>query len=327
MALPTIFDPSSVSDVKSFKYGKVFFLTLGDGSHLVLKAEGLNADVQNRVDERKRMDFGFQLARTVASAGDSRVMDQVEVKRLSQLKASFPDKELGWDAALDPKYATKTTWLLMEFAENLKNLDDVLGKGEDKQRLAIFMLMALHQKNNLLGLGRVIAMDCFLGNGDRFALQADSVEATLVNSTNVFFQKQSDKSYKIVGVDPMDPNSGWAKLDQDILVCTQAVSKAAGKNVDAKWPGLKLRSDKEMREVGKRCLRAVNGFLVERAKLDAKTARNWDVRGKHFDVVERGVKNGRDEIKMIAKSRMAVTGGRTRPPTGLQSRMAALGWT
>ena len=327
MSLPTIFDPGGVSDVKLLKFGKVYLLTMGDGSELVIKAEAQSFTIDDRVAERKKMDFGFQIAAKVASAGNARVMDQVEVKRLSQLKAAFPDPALGWDVSLDPRFNAQTSWLLMEAASGLKNLEDVMGKGEGKQWLSIQMLMAIHQKNNLLALGRILAMDCFLGNSDRFVVDDSKANDPIKNLGNVFFQKQADKSFKVVGIDPMDPNSGWAKVDQDILTVTQQVSQRVGISDEAKnWPGLILRNDRRMRELGKRCLRAVNDHLMDYAKLDDRTKRTWDVRGKHFDLVEKGIKSGRDEIKLLARSRMAPNGGRAAPPSGLLSRMRALGW-
>jgi len=327
MPLPTIFDPSGVSDVKLLKYGKVYLLTMGDESQLVIKAESQNFVIDDRIAERKKMDFGFQVASKVASAGNARVMDQVEVKRLAQLKAAFPDPGLGWDVSLDPRYNNQTSWLLMEAVSGLSNLEDVMGKGEGKQWLSARMLMALHEKTNLIALGKILAMDCFLGNSDRFVVDDSKANDPIKNLGNVFFQKQSNKSFKVVGIDPMDPNSGWAKVDQDILTVTQQVSAKAGITDEAKnWPGLILRSDKRMRELGKRCVRAVNDHLMDYAKLDDKTKKTWNVRGKHFDLVEKGIKNGRDEIKLIARARMAPKGGRAAAPSGLLSRMRALGW-
>lgn len=330
MPLPTIFDPSGVSDVKLLKYGKVYLLTMGDGSELVIKAESQQFQITDRIAERKKMDFGFQIAQKVASAGNARVMDQVEVKRLARLQAAFPDPAFGWDVSLDPRYNAQTSWLLMEAASGLKNLEDVMGKGEGKQFLSLLMLFGLHQKDNLVALGKILAMDCFLGNSDRFIVDDSTAQDPIKNLGNVFFQKQSDKSFKVVGIDPMDPNSGWAKLDQDILTVTQAVSRQGGRQVTEEmkqWPGLILRSDKRMRDLAKRCLRAVNDHLMEFAKLSDKEKKTWTVRGKHFDLVEKGIKKGRDEIKLIARARVAPKGGRAGAPSGLMSRMQTLGWT
>jgi hypothetical protein len=92
------------------------------------------------------------------------------------------------------------------------------------------------------------------------------------------------------------------------------------------WPGLILKSDKRMRDLAKRCLRAVNDHLMEFAKLSDKEKKTWTVRGKHFDLVEKGIKKGRDEIKLIARARVAPKGGRAGAPSGLMSRMQTLGW-
>ena len=330
MALPMIFDPSGVSDVKLLKFGKVYLLSMADGSNLVIKAESQGFQITDRLAERKKMDFGFQIAQKVASAGSARVMDQLEVKKLAKLQAAFPDPELGWDVSLDPRYNSQTSWLLMEAASGLKNLEDVMGKGDGKQTLSLFMLFALHNKDNLVALGKILAMDCFLGNSDRFIVDDSTVQDPIKNLGNVFFQKQTDKSFKIIGIDPMDPNSGWAKLDQDILTVTQSVSQQAGRQVSdemKKWPGLILKSDKRMRDLCKRCLRAVNGHLIDYAKLSEKEKKTWDVRGKHFDLVEKGMKKGRDEIKLLARTRIKPKGGRAAAPSGLLSRMQALGWT
>jgi hypothetical protein len=81
-----------------------------------------------------------------------------------------------------------------------------------------------------------------------------------------------------------------------------------------------------MRDLCKRCLRAVNGHLIDYAKLSDKEKKSWEVRGKHFDLVEKGMKKGRDEIKLLARARMAPKGGRAGPPSGLLSRMKTLGW-
>ena len=325
MALPMIFNPSGVSDVKLLKYGKVYLLTMGDGSNLVIKAEAQMSAINDRIAERKGTDFGFQIAQKLASAGNARVMDQLEVKQLARLQAAFPDPELGWDVALDPRYNHVTSWLLMEAARGLQSLDDVSGKGDDKRMLAFFMLFALHEKSNLLALGKILAMDCFLGNSDRFIVDESKPDDPIKNMGNVFFQQNDDTVFKVVGLDPLDPNSGWAKLDQDILTVTQGLSESVT-DEQRKWPGLILKSDKRMRDLSKRCLRAANNHLMTRAKLPDKEKKTWDVRGKHFDLVEKGMKKGRDEIKLLARSRVAAKGGRAKAPAGLLSRMKMLGW-
>jgi hypothetical protein len=320
-----IFNPSGVSDVKLLKYGKVYLLTMGDGSNLVIKAEAKMSAINDRIAERKAMDFGFQIAQKLASAGSARVMDQLEVKGLARLRAAFPDPELGWDVALDPNYNHVTSWLLMEAAGGLKSLDDA-SAGENKKIFAFFMLFALHEKSNLLALGKILAMDCFLGNSDRFIVDESKPGDPIKNMGNVFFAPQNDNTgFKVVGLDPLDPNSGWAKLDQDILTVTQGLSESLS-DEQRRWPGLILKSDKRMRDLSKRCLRAVNDHLTTNAGLTDKEKKTWDVRGKHFDLVEKGMKQGRDEIKLLARARVAAKGGRAKAPAGLVSRMKLLGW-
>jgi len=325
MALPMIFNPSGVSDVKLLKFGKVYLLTMGDGAQLVIKAEAQMSAINDRIGERKGMDFGFQIAQKLASAGNARVMDQLEVKQLARLQAAFPDPELGWDVALDPRYNHVTSWLLMEAVRGLQSLDDVSGAGDNKRMLSFFMLFALHEKSNLLALGKILAMDCFLGNSDRFIVDESKPDDPIKNMGNVFFQQNDDTVFKVVGLDPLDPNSGWAKLDQDILTVTQGLSESVT-DEQRRWPGLILKSDKRMRDLSKRCLRAANNHLMTSAKLADKEKKTWDVRGKHFDLVEKGMKKGRDEIKLLARARVAAKGGRAKAPTGLLSRMKTLGW-
>lgn len=326
MPLPRDFYPSAVTECKVLKAGKVYLLTLSDDTQVVIKAESQNFTITDRQEERKKMDFGFKLSAKLGSSGETRVMDQMEVKRLDKLKSMFSDPSYDWDIALDPRYNAQTSWLLMEAVPGLSNLDDLIGKGKEFE--ALKMVWALHDKENLIAFGKILAMDCFLGNSDRFVVDDSSADDPIKNYGNVFFQKKADKSLRVVGIDPMDPNSGWAKLDQDILTCTTAAQNRAGSfsEESKQWPGLILLSDRRMRDLGKRCLRAVMNEVITKAKFDAKAAKTWQARGKHFDLVEKGMKKGRDEIKMMSKLRVNVSAGRAKAPSGLQSRMRALGW-
>ncbi len=316
MSLPLTFNSNNVDSVNVLKFGKVFLITFADDSQVVLKAESGLAAIVDRTANRKKVDFAMQLSAKVGAGSNSRAMDAAEVLQIGMLRAKFTDIDADWAVALDPQFAAQTTWIMMEKESGLSSLEDVV-YGTSVQG-ALMLLMELRRKPNMVQLGRILAVDMFLGNGDRFRFNPGDLEDSFQNMGNVFISKNEKKELTIRGLDPLDPSSSWAKLDQDLLV----VSNGNIQN----WPGMILRDNNRMREIATRIATEITDALAGKCKLVGRQKAQWAVKRKDVGYVTDGMKKGRDEIKMLCRSRTGRHAGRSAPPAGLMSRMQAMGW-
>jgi hypothetical protein len=316
MPLPLTFNSNNVESVNVLKFGKVFLITFANDSQVVIKAESGLAAITDRTANRKKVDFAMQLSAKVGAGSNSRSMDAAEVQQIGRLRAKFPGEEADWAVALDPNFAAQTTWIMMEKESGLTSLEDVV-YGTSKQA-ALMLLMELRRKPNMVQLGRILAVDLFLGNGDRFRINPGELEDSFQNMGNVFISKNQNKELTIRGLDPLDPSSSWAKLDQDLLVVSNG-------NIQS-WPGLILKDNRRMKEIANRLATEITDALVGKCGMDDRQKSKWAVKRKDVGYITDGMKKGRDEIKLLCRARTAKNGGRSAPPAGLTSRMRAMGW-
>jgi hypothetical protein len=99
---------------------------------------------------------------------------------------------------------------VMTRVEYLGGLQE-LGEGEDQLQRALTFKNALEKDNNFAqSLGKLIAMDLFLGNYDRF-----DYNGAIANVGNFFFRKPKVGRLKIVALDNFMDGSGHANLLRD----------------------------------------------------------------------------------------------------------------
>jgi len=171
-----------------------FKVTFSDNSVLVLKGEARDG-MQLHTAERI-IQFGGDLMRTVSE------YVQVQMCKPSEMQAlrGLSDRNFGprEKAGLTRRYLTELidsqmfVFYKMPFVENLKSLSKSLKKGKGAKVLAKLKM----DRNVLFELGKVVAMDLFIGNDDRFMF-----DGRIANEGNIVFQKNMEKRYIPVGLD------------------------------------------------------------------------------------------------------------------------------
>ena len=306
----------------------VWLLTQNDvnATQWVLKAE-LS---KGRNDEA--LNFSLDLMKQAGGKGPAgRTLDKFELAVLFNLSAN-PNLDQA-ECADIKKHENNNleTFVIMEYVPNLLDLRQVF-KNADAQG-ALKLLIALEKPENLHRLGRIVAVDLFLGNNDRFTPKA-SEQQVMKNPSNVMFKKGKDGGYSIRGLDPVDPYTSWSKLDQDLL----HIQPNDPYDKDDKWWGKKLEDRNFLIAYAYRILTELVTEL--KTLIDgAESAKHMFILGKqgkeghgissercHVKMIVEGMEAARAEIKAICQARMAGLAGRAPAPAGLASRLNKLGW-
>ncbi len=324
---PIFYFDNRVEEVTALAPGHpVYLLTMNAGDQFILKGEAKAVGGRDAREMRKGMNFGFEVAKKVAHGAASRALDNIEQRNIQQL-FNRGDLDQNSVSGLQNDYKAGQQWVLMQYVSGLTDLGAITGyKGgklmdSDKTGAAGLgaqrLLIQLKSKDNLERLGRLIAVDAFLGNGDRFDLSSDN---RLQNAGNLFFRSKNG-NLSIRGLDPVDPNSQWAKFDQDLTTVKKAVTK------NDQWFGLDLVTDQGRKRLADRVIASLNYLLI--SMMDPRntgSANSYKLGSKHRKHILAGIKEATKEIKTLCKSRLSGSGGRT-VPAGLQSRTEELGWT
>ena len=291
----------------------------------VLKAE-LS---KGRNDEA--LNFSLDLMKQAGGKGPAgRTLDKFELAVLCNLSAN-PNLNQAECAVIKIQNDKQLkTFVIMEYVPNLLDVKQVV-KNADAQG-ALELLIALEKPKNLHRLGRIVAVDLFLGNNDRFSPKA-SEPRVMTNPSNVMFKKGKDGGYSIRGLDPVDPYTSWSKLDQDLLhIQPDKTDK------DDQWWGKKLNDRDFLIAYAYRILTELVTEL--KTLIDGTEASkhmfNLGKLGKeghgissetcHVKMIVEGMEAARAEIKATCQARVAGHAGRAAAPAGLASRLKQLGW-
>ncbi|SAL87423.1 hypothetical protein AWB68_08396 [Caballeronia choica] len=164
-----------------------------------------------------------------------------ELKRCDPTKviANAPLTQAQWlkklDALLHTSDGKTKTAIKVSFVEQLANLHGI-GKDLEQKKL---LGEALVRGNTDVpfGLGEILAVDFFIGNGDRFREVATSVQfprGSILGDQNIFFQIKCGK-FTTVGLDTYDGGGCWSDLNRTIEDL-EATNKNMGFEY-AFWPG------------------------------------------------------------------------------------------
>lgn len=324
---PIIYFDKRIEELTALAPGHpVYLLTYETGEQFILKGEKEIGGGRSVHEGRKAMNFGYDIAKKVAHGAQSRTLDNIESRNIRQL---FGRTDLDQASRDDLKnaYDEGQQWVLMQFVSGLTDFKAITGYGGGKlmdsdktpgaARGAQMLLIELKSKDNLERLGRLAAVDAFLHNDDRFNFSSDE---RLQNAGNLFFRKKQDGTLSIRGLDPVDPNSSWARFDTDMAT---AKNDAAGND----WYGLKLATPAGIDELADRVMNSLNfllGNMMDRRGTGAFSS--YKLGKKQRKHIVKGIKTGTQEIKTLSKSRLSGNGGRL-VPAGLKERTDALGWT
>jgi len=291
-----------------------FLIKLQNGSKCVLKGEILSAtDVASRkIGLKSAVFIGGMHSHLTSDLNVVPVSDD-EMLELCNLRADEIDFSGPADAAVtyirDLVGSNMFVFYTMAFVEGLKNLESQVDKGKDKTDLAKVGACKLARKmctdSRLLPeLGKVIAVDLFSGNTDRF-----SKEGKIVNSGNILFRKNLDKTYSPVGVDFFE---------------AQGDSKMYAPLLDPQsWGGRILADKQEIDRFASRAVMSLNNAFAAAIQpvpmpLDAILG------GAQVVALANGISSGADELRRYLLNLRKQARG---VPAGVASRMDVLGWT
>jgi hypothetical protein len=165
-----------------------------------------------------------------------------ELKRCdpAKVKAHPPLTQAQWLQKLDELLRTSNgqikTAIKVSFVEALANLHGIARDLEQKQRLGEELV-----RGNLdipFGLGEILAVDFFIGNGDRFREVSTSARyprGSILGDQNVFFQMKDGK-FTTVGLDTYDGAGPWSDLNRTIEDLEAYNKRNMGADY-ALWPG------------------------------------------------------------------------------------------
>lgn len=142
----------------------------------------------------------------------------------------------------------------VEFVGGLKDL----GKGAKQVEHALALLKELQSPGEVVGqLGKMIAMDLFIGNYDRFDYNGE-----VANLGNIFFKFDKKGQLQIVALDSFMDGSGHANLLRD--------PKLGGREMSSAKSGLKFKAlidnSVEQQNHALACAASLNAELIKALK-------------------------------------------------------------
>jgi hypothetical protein len=315
----------------------VFCVTMNDGNRYVIKAEGIKLndvgrDFGDKDTQQKSMHFGFHAMQKVVRGPNARPLDHYEISDFYSLRFNpVVDGTTKQEIRKTEKERTTSMLVIMDLVDGLKEAESMGASGDAVEVRK--MLVGLFTDESLELLGRLIVVDLFIGNEDRFsfankncntrALDYDTLpnafRGVISNFGNVAFKKVGD-DYTLIGFDPWDRSKPLAQLDQDLLTLVN--------NPKEDWTAAKILTDKnKMKSAGVMVLNSIiKGLLELFPPTGATDPVIWKPSTKDYDKVYKGMKKGADDLRVVCKTRAGNIPGRVEIPAGVASRMKALGW-
>jgi hypothetical protein len=275
---------------------------------VVLKAEMTSG----KIGSGQSIDFIAQLHKKLTEDMEVVMLDKPTLDEILQVPATDFDFQ---PAAIGRKYLHDLiaagnffVWYTMKFFESFKKLDDTIEKNKDHQDMQKVGAYKLARKmctdpNLLPNLGKVIAVDMFCGNTDRF-----QPDGTISNEGNVGFQKNPDKTYAPVGVD-------FFYADVEV---SRMHSKVGSLN---QWSGRVLLNQQSIDQFAADAVRALNALFA--SKLTPRAMPQDGILGQlQIQALAHGISEGVAVLKRHLNRRLKERG----LPSGVTQRMELLGW-
>lgn len=300
------------TNARAGNYGEsqpVFKLTFNQGEPLVVKAELAASD---KARKEKSAAFGALLMEAVSpevkwerikDSENTELLNIADNKYRPNNRAQLTKQFLADVMGAGIFFMTK-----MAFIDNLRTAKGKLKKKTDDEddvkleKRAKSLVSKMSKPAALNQLGKIIAVDLFIGNYDRF-----DENGNVVNLGNVMFEKLDDKSYKPVGLDHLDPNSTFSDLTKRVEL--------------RNWAGRKLTDRVALGELAVRVIQSVNAEI--RAKVPnikpGDLLNQTQCGGPLISGLEDGARLLRERLVALRDSGKAI-------PTGAKQRMEALGW-
>jgi hypothetical protein len=307
----------SISNVQ-----KVFNLSKGHPVYRVTPRTG--AEFVVKADNRGSMGnaapgiakFDAKLMTNVSSNTDIEMLTDTEVGQLLMcIGVVKPDEEKHMFRT--NVFSPTNFWYKMPLL-NLTTIQGMFDKQEGEMLRKVFK-----EEKNLVKLGKIAAVDTFIGNKDRF-----DPEGNVANLGNIFFAKKRGllgTTFTPIGLDfwdgfKDDMNLTLGQSRWDMLQKTQDLATFKEmQSVFMNW--LKTLNDvPKMQKFAQNAVESFNGDL-ERNKVDSID----DSKPKYKLAMARGMEEGAAAIKKYLNNLIAKK-GKNGIPVGALYRMQTLGW-
>jgi hypothetical protein len=186
---------ATIQNVKAIAFDEngnsrpVFLVTMTQGVPLVVKAEGVSQG-RSEQDAQNSIRWGSRMMKQVTPGVHVHPLSSDEVKVLGALRDDqFADDQSRPFLALCRSKAGNV-WVKMDYVQPLADVESMIAGGAGALVLSI-----LRSDRILKGLGRIAAVDLFLGNKDRFHTTIN----TAVN--NIFLRQGGPSGYDLIGLD------------------------------------------------------------------------------------------------------------------------------
>jgi hypothetical protein len=209
----------------------------------------------------------------------------------------------------------KLFWYVMASAVNLKDLEGILknptGPTETK------MLAKLKDSPQMMNeLGRIVALDVFIGNGDRFVLREGAKKWVIANKGNLFFLADKEVTrLEFGGLDFYEPSSLFNNYFESL---DDQLKRGQG----MPWNGL--------------CLKEGNAKQRDQLVDDIIDALNAELKPtgvvlgpKHKEAFRKGISDQKAAMQKYFKAFKAKPppfASSYGVPVGITSRLKKLGW-
>lgn len=211
--VPTI-TPNAITGMSANEQRPVYFLHLEGGAQPTMTVKG----EQKKPDDEISIKWSSKLMKNVNDQQvNTKIMTADEVTIFKAAARRYltgnPKKLLALQKFLVAE-KENLTWVKMPYLAGLSDADFWRSRGTGKS--FEYYVLPNEVKNILKRftetavwnqLGKIIAVDLFNGNGDRF-----TSEGHWQNQGNVMFQNQIAGGVKVVGLDTFDPNSNSSNL-------------------------------------------------------------------------------------------------------------------
>jgi hypothetical protein len=220
----------------------VFRLQFQDLTYMIVKVEWANWRVAP-ANVGPTINIASKLMQRVTPSMDVEVVGAAE---LAQLKLISPRafKPIGERERMLGAAAEGGTVYKMPFYDSLRHAQAMTDKGKGRKLLGKLKGNA----DVLQMLGKIVAVDLFNGNTDRFGLNGE-----MANFTNIFFVKNNDKSYTPVGVDFVHLQVAAADL-----VAGPPPAERGPQNIEIQWGGPILMNEQTRAVYASKCIASLN---------------------------------------------------------------------
>ena len=243
--------------------------------------------------------------------------EKLSLKEIDELKRCDPSKVKANPPLTQPQWLQKIDDLLynanrkiktvikVTFVEELANLH---GIGKDLEQKTILGQALVRCNTDItFALGEIMAVDFFIGNGDRFReMQTGGMypRGSIMVDQNVFFSFKNGKITPIV-LDTYDGGGSWSDLSRTIEDLEKANHASMGAGYD-KWPGRMLAPGAK-RERDDAATALVDS-LIELCLDNKPAAVSSSARRKLIEAAHRGISSGKETLRAKYKLSDNMTG-------------------